>query len=104
MSRLLDIPGHGKSLKNARHFRLFQKRTVLALELLSLPFQCLSNASPNLFFFCCKMPWGLLGPLGACLGLLGTLLGLPRGRFWSKNVPENLEIVTCMHDMPDMHA
>ena len=24
------------------------------------------------------MPWGLLGPLGACLGLLGTLLGLPR--------------------------
>ena len=24
------------------------------------------------------MPWGLLRPLGACLGLLGTLLGLPR--------------------------
>ena len=23
------------------------------------------------------MPWGLLGPLGACLGLLETLFGVP---------------------------
>ena len=49
----------------------------LALEFWSLPFQFLSNASADLLGFCCKMPWGLLGALGACLDLRGNLLGLP---------------------------
>ena len=33
-------------------------------------------------YFCCKTPWGLLEPPGACLGLLGTLWqGMNKVRF-----------------------
>ena len=76
LPRLPDISGHGKSSKNDEFINIFKKNGAGAgvlVSTISFFVECFSQFD----CFCCKMPWGLLRPLGACLGLRGTLLGLP---------------------------